>query len=255
MNNMRQLGFGFIRYCDSNGGAVPWDGGDGTSATPVTQCSSPNGPTVHLTWDDNSLWWNGVLSEIGIDYYSMQIAYQTQKGGPLPGLNSDSVLICPAMKTVGVTASDTGITVDGNGHMMLYGAPSGAGGKGSQILPMCMSYVINSKLKETQPVQKIVQLEPSTSVAIFVEKRMSPGEIPKTDIYYSQMVTKNLGQQRAEHYRFTCRHRTGGFICFVDGHVAWFSFDELNTPFETTPVLDYNNTSKVVWDPFGPESG
>jgi prepilin-type processing-associated H-X9-DG protein len=234
---------------------VPGDGDDGTTSTPVTYCTSPKG-TLHLTWDNGALWWNAVLGQLGIDYYGLQVAYVDQHGGALPGPGKDSIVICPSMSDVVLASGDagTGITVDGNGMMMLHGAPPRKAGTGDLVLPTCLSYVLNSKLNGTQPTQKISQLEPSTSVAILVEKRMNPGEIPKTDQFYATLDGKNLGQLKIQHNRFTYRHRGGGHICFVDGHVAWFSFDELNTPFETSPVLDYNNPNKVVWDPFGPES-
>src|SRR5580765_3366 len=59
-NNMRQLGMGFLMYCDENKGAVPCDGGNGTTAQGVTVSTSSTGGKLLLTWDDRALWFNGV---------------------------------------------------------------------------------------------------------------------------------------------------------------------------------------------------
>jgi hypothetical protein len=113
--------------------------------------------------------------------------------------------------------------------------------------------VINSKLNATQSVEKLTQLKNSSVVALIVERRMAPNEIPANDPYHDQLYQKNLGQLKAEHKRFTSRHRnhTGGFCCFADGHVGFLSLDEINFPYFGS---DYNNPTKAIWDPFGPAS-
>ena len=42
-------------------------------------------------------------------------------------------------------------------------------------------------------------------------------------------------------------------ICFVDGHVEYFTVKQLETP-KTTAPLNYNDGEKVIWDPFGIEN-
>jgi prepilin-type processing-associated H-X9-DG protein len=98
-------------------------------------------------------------------------------------------------------------------------------------------------------VQRISQFS-FNQTALIVEKRMAANEVPTTDPNYG----KSLGQLKAEWKRFAGRHRNGGFICFVDGHVEWFPVSKLETPYKTTPVLDYNDPATVIWDPFGPEN-
>ncbi len=47
---------------------------------------------------------------------------------------------------------------------------------------------------------------------------------------------------------FQRRHHHGGNILFIDGHVAWFSWAELNP---TPATADYNIPGTVIWNPFG----
>ena len=260
MSNVRQLTLGFLMYADGNNGLIPADGGDGTTSTPVTQVSPPSGAAINLTWDNTGLWWNAIPPMLSFPTYYQEQMDDLSSSGVLPGIQGKSVFVCPSCDNAIAASSDTsaGVTVNG-GYFMLHGAPAGGGGSGDQILKTYMCYVINSKLNATQPVQKLSQLgsatngmevSSSSSVALMVEKRMYPGEIPSSDANYS----KSLGQLKSEEKRFTGRHRAGGHIGFADGHVAWFSNVELNTPFTTTPTTDYNNQEKVVWDPFGPEN-
>ena len=81
---------------------------------------------------------------------------------------------------------------------------------------------------------------------------MYPGEIPLGDPNYTTCYPKNIGQLKVDYLRMSSRHRVGGYIGFVDGHVDWFPFDDLNTPYSKSPVTDYNYPSKCIWDPFGP---
>ena len=247
MNNIRQLCLGMIMYADANKGYIPGDGGDGTSASPATMLSTPGGAPQYLTWDSESLWWNAIPPLLNMQpYYELQLA----GGHRLPGPGDKSIFVCPSADQGVATAADqaAGISTQ-SGMFMLHGAPAGGGGHGNVVLPTYMCYVINSKLNATQAAQKISQLRPGSSVAAFVEKRMTDHELPPGDQY----LGKSLGQIKVEEKRFTARHRRGGYIGFFDGHIAWFGNKELNTPFTYTP-LDYNDPSKVIWDPFGPES-
>ena len=244
-SNMRQLGMGFIQYCDANKGLVPLDGGNGTTAQAVTQATGGNGAAIKLTWDNPGLWWNAILPYAGMPtYYEQQ-----QDPVSLPGPGANSLMVCP-MATLGVaTPADIGAGVKTpDGYFWLHGAPAGGKGAGDQILPTFICYTINSKLNATRPIQKLSQLDVSQT-ALLVEKRMAANEIPTTDPNYG----KALGQLKVEWKRFAGRHRGGGQICFVDGHVEYFTVKELETP-KTTAPLNYNDGEKVVWDPFGIEN-
>jgi prepilin-type N-terminal cleavage/methylation domain-containing protein len=245
MSNLRQLGMGFMQYCDFNKGAVPLDGGNGTTAQKVTQATSFTGAALNLTWDNTGLWWNGILPYAGMPaYYDM-----IQDPAALPGPGSGAITACPSCPGGVATPSDVsaGVTTT-NGMFYLHGAPSGNKGAGDQVLPTFLCYAINSKLNATKPFQRLAQLT-SNRTALIVEKRMAAAEIPTTDPNFG----KSLGQLKVEWKRFAGRHRHGGFICFVDGHVDWESVAQLETPHTTAP-LDYNDPQQVVWDPFGPEN-
>jgi prepilin-type processing-associated H-X9-DG protein len=174
-------------------------------------------------------------------------------GSPLPKTGSDSIFICPSMTGVVAASQDTSGSVSvRNGYFYIYGGTSGSNGKANSTRPVCFSYGINSKLDNTLPVQKLSQFNDPSSTALIVERRMAPGEVPLGDPYYSVCYPKNLGQLKGDMGRMSTRHNGGANIGFVDGHVAWFSFDELNAPYETKPTVNYNYPGKIVWDPFGP---
>jgi prepilin-type N-terminal cleavage/methylation domain-containing protein len=240
MSNIRQLCLAMNLYTDANQGFIPGDGGDGSQSVPVTECDASNGATAYLTWDDPSLWWNALPPMLSLPAYNdMQLA------NTVPGPNSKSVFVCP---TAGPGVADALDNTNGvatiNGMFMLHGAPPGGKGFGDLVLPTYMCYVINSKLNGTVPVTKINQF-PGATTACFVEKRLTNLEIPKTD----PNSGKALGQLKSDYTRFTARHRQGGFVGFFDGHVAYFTNLELDTPTTYTP-LNYNRPD-LVWDPFG----
>jgi type II secretory pathway pseudopilin PulG len=241
MNNVRQLCLGFIMYADNNRGVAPFEGGDGTISSPVTT-GTPTG-----LWNDPALWINAVPSAINSPTYDeLQIGYGIN-GRSLPNAGTNSLWVCPAADQPDTNTDDKngGVSIK-DGYFYLYG------GTPRQSRPTYICYVVNSQLNSDtgHETQKLAQLRPASVVVLFCEKRMIPGEIPSTDPNYS----KSLGQLRAEHKRFTGRHRNGGFLGFADGHVGWFANAEMNVPFTTNPVTDYNNPSQYVWDPFAPKT-
>ena len=73
MSNIRQLCIGMTLYADSHRGAIPADGGDGTSAKKVTEVDPPNQSPQFLTWNDEGLWWNAIPPMLNFDsYYTLQ---------------------------------------------------------------------------------------------------------------------------------------------------------------------------------------
>ena len=245
MNNMRQLGMGFLMYSDTFKGYIPADGGNGTSSQPVTQATSNVGGKLLLDWDSQELWFNAIPPYAG----EASVYEQSQGIGGPPAVGGKGLFVCPSCVTSMAAPADVsaGVQTDASGCYLLHGAPAGSHGKGDQVRRTFVCYVLNSKLNATQPVQRMAQLD--STVALLVEKRMTQGEIPTNDPNYG----KSLGQLKAEWKRFAGRHNKGGNILFADGHVAWFSVRELETPLTSSP-LDYNDPAKVVWDPFGPEN-
>ena len=243
MSNVRQLCMGIMLFADGNKGKLCEEGDDGTIANPVTD----NLTTLPAAWDNPNLWINAIPDNINLPTYD-QMQINNANGAPLPHAGSSSVWVCPGAGDPLLQPSEMngGSGVRG-GYVYLYGMGDAGG---VQSRPTYICYNINSKLNATQPVQKLSQLAPASAVVLITEKRMVPGELPTSDKNY----TKTLGQIRAEHKRFTARHRQGGFLGFADGHVAWFGNTDLTTPFTSTPVDDYNKPGLVVWDPFGVEN-
>ncbi|HEX4125821.1 MAG TPA: hypothetical protein VHY37_13930, partial [Tepidisphaeraceae bacterium] len=64
----------------------------------------------------------------------------------------------------------------------------------------------------------------------------------------------DCSQMHVDWKRFTARHRYGGFIFFVDGHVAWYNLDSIIEQGVSSGGKNFNDPANVVWDPFGPET-
>jgi len=67
----------------------------------------------------------------------------------------------------------------------------------------------------------------------------------------------NVSQAKACWTRFAARHNGGGNLLFADGHVAKFSWPEVQYPASSlaggwVPSSDANQPGKIVWCPLGP---
>ena len=245
MNNVRQLCLGFIMYGDSNKGALPQDGGDGSISSPVT-----DGLPADVTWDSPALWFNAIPVGFGQQSYAeMQIA-DVRGGAPLPKAGSNNVWVCPSADYPDTTPADKNNGVGlVDGYFKLFGREM-AGGPQSGSRKVYMCYALNSKIMTpNHPKMKLSGIRPGSTVVLITEKRMVSGELPANDANYS----KNLGQLKAEAKRFTARHRKGGFLGFADGHVGWFNNAELSVPALGVTGSDLNHYGSVVWDPLNPD--
>ncbi|HVT87879.1 MAG TPA: prepilin-type N-terminal cleavage/methylation domain-containing protein [Tepidisphaeraceae bacterium] len=244
MNNMRQLGMGFLTYTDRNKGFLPWTGaGDGD------KISKPLGP-----WNDPFYWVNAVPPLVnGYSYYDLQ--QQASHGGSPIGKSTDhNLFVCPlaeqaASKIAGETA---------NGVFRLYGNPEGSWPQYLLPIPAGASvltadqrdtfwcYVINSKLDNSRGTLKIAQIKHSTEVALLVEKATTPADCTPS------FANQSLARGKTTWTRFTNRHNGGGYILFVDGHVGFCLNSELEAPNGSAPFINpaYNLPGKVIWDPF-----
>jgi prepilin-type N-terminal cleavage/methylation domain-containing protein/prepilin-type processing-associated H-X9-DG protein len=270
-SNLRQLGLGFIMYADKYNGWLPWEGaGDGNTNT------KPVGPP-----DDTFFWANAAPAAMGLKtYYQLQLDDQSGKQN-LAAAYSNNVFVCPA-------AGDPGpIVADGDppalqGCFQTYYDPTEASGfipeyvynsstqsfapsaPKAQCVPLktYWCYVINSKLNDSTILQdnvannfpsvKISQLKNSVWVPLLVEKMVAGGEV--TPAY-----TGAIDRDKTTWTRFSGRHRGGGNLVFADGHVDWFTKQELtpqmagfgNNGTTTVPGNGaWNVPNKVVWDPF-----
>ncbi|MEM4247043.1 MAG: type II secretion system protein [Candidatus Woesearchaeota archaeon] len=84
MNNVRQIGIGFLMYAEANKGALPKDGEDGDAA---------NEPVA--AWNDPSLWINAVCQRVfNKSYADFQDAHLSG-GVKLPQAPDNHILVCP----------------------------------------------------------------------------------------------------------------------------------------------------------------
>jgi prepilin-type N-terminal cleavage/methylation domain-containing protein len=252
MNNLHQFSIGLMIYVNQNKGTLPSEGyGDGNGA----------GTKSLGIWSDPSAWWNALPSlASGKAYNDMQLSTVV----PLPGSGANSVFVCPtASPAVTVTGSGDLPTLNG-GFFQMYGSddsvlslppPANAPPSAPCVArPVYWCYVYNSKLNETLPANvnwiKITQIAHTTEVPILVEKLMAP---LYNDPTY-QPSAEPLGRGKTAWTRFGNRHRLGGFLLFVDGHVGWFKRNDLynNPPNAGNGVGDFNYPGKVIWNPFGP---
>ena len=249
MSNLRQMCTAMVIYSEGHKGAFPYKGGDGTTTFPLTAIEDNNKVRHYSGWDDPSLWFNAITDGLNqLPYYVQQDNFKLH-GIPLAGPKSNSVFVCPAggdgfpLDSIN-PGEDIGIKII-DGYVYLQEAPPGVD-FGGTARPFYFNYVLNSKLDNTQHITKLSQLRPGSAVVMFVERRVTKGEVPLTDPWHD----KSLARLRGDHKRFTTRHRKGGFLAFADGHVAWFSNAEVNVIQSNSPPA--YNMSNVIWDPFGP---
>lgn len=249
MSNVRQMCMATMIYAGGHKGSMPYKGGDGTTTNPLTSVQDAAGNAVPTSWDDPGLWINAVTDGLNQDPYYVQQDNYLKNGSSLASASSNNVFVCPAagdgFLPNSVDATDVGVKVK-DGYVWLIETPPGVS-FGAQSRPTYFNYVLNSKLNNTRRISKISQLSPAAAVVMFVERRVTKGELPITDPFYD----KSLARLRGDHKRFTTRHRLGGFLGFADGHVAWYSNADVNTITTHTPHDDYN-TANVIWDPYGP---
>lgn len=254
MSNMRQLMLGFVMYADSYKGALPFDGEDGDSASQRITC--PDG----LGWDSPCLWINAVPSKVNRKPYSQMQEDAIAGLSTLPKFGDNNVLICPSAGEA--VPNSLGDTVK-NGYFDMYGLPGG----GFRDTYVCYAY--NSKLlsddlnltPRNANKGKISMLRPASTVAVFVEKRILPGEVSAADDSYYQsqggqknrLTTRDLGRIKSDWQRFAGRHNHGGYIAFADGHVGYFTEREVCTSSgKVAGNANFNQPGKIIWSIYGP---
>jgi prepilin-type N-terminal cleavage/methylation domain-containing protein/prepilin-type processing-associated H-X9-DG protein len=255
-SNLHQFGIGLTAYVAQFGGALPNKGyGDGTT---------PLRGSVGI-WSDGQYWWNALPYMTTGKTYNTLMLNALNGGDPLPSAYSSSIWVCPAAgqavpsKVAGDYIPPTGA----NGMFWLYGSddsvlhlpypanqpPSAPPGPtGLRAVYWC--YVYNSKLNDTlgHSSVKIAQIPHSTEVPILVEKLMEPLLNDPTYV----PTAEPLGRCKTAITRFANRHRGGGFLLFVDGHVDWFSRNDLYLNPPNAANGDSNYPGKVIWNPWGP---
>jgi prepilin-type N-terminal cleavage/methylation domain-containing protein/prepilin-type processing-associated H-X9-DG protein len=247
MNNLHQFAIGLMIYVNQNQGWLPGEGySDGTGG----------GSKSLGLWSDSSSWWNAMSSlSNGKSYNDLQLSTIA----PLPGAGSNNIFVCPdASEAVRSPGSGDQPIING-GFFQMYGsddsvlslpAPSNNPPAAPTVSrPVYWCYVYNSKINNSagHSAIKISQVTQSTLVPLLVEKLMAP---ITNDPTFSAS-SEPLGRSKTAWTRFANRHRKGGFLLFVDGHVGWFSRKDLNLNPPNISAQDWNYYGKVIWNPFG----
>jgi len=259
MSNMKQLGNGFILYVNNYKGYLPWTGNsDGNSTV------NPIGP-----WDDSAYWANAVPKLVGAHSY-----FELLTLGTAPGMADNNLFICPSAGPAGSNNLAADPNSDKNkdvlgpkGGFIMYGnapgtAPAYLTNDASALTnveghEVFWSYAINSKIDNSLNTSvthiyftKVSTMKPNAEVPLLVEKGMNYSEI-----HPRMPLTTSINRGKTTWTRMTTRHRKGGNILFVDGHVDWLLTDDLvpNTNTGKIPVGSNNSAwnivSKVTWDP------
>jgi prepilin-type processing-associated H-X9-DG protein/prepilin-type N-terminal cleavage/methylation domain-containing protein len=257
-SHLRSWGQGFHIYASSYDNALPLDGDNGTAAAPIGK------------WSDTDLWFNGVAAMANNHSYNdIQLQQPNEANGysvpaphvGLPNVGSNDVWICPsALDSTG----GKGLNETTNGFFQAVGWTDTFG---TQSRDMLLCYGMNSQLRNisytsgaTYPgvpnpskpadISKLTQLEPYASFVLISEKRVSWGELnPNDPVQTTSIAQQSLIQTKVAPKRFTARHKSGGNICFADGHVEWFTFDKVNAAdtANTQYPIQYNQPGVMLW--------
>jgi prepilin-type processing-associated H-X9-DG protein/prepilin-type N-terminal cleavage/methylation domain-containing protein len=251
MSNMRQIGFGFSMYVDSNKGLLPLDGNDGDDSKTKDLVD---------TWSDPALWINAIPSAVIHNTYDQMQLDDMAGKMPLPGQGQNSIFVCPAAgDPSGVSASAE--LYPGNANYFGVFGQTNAGAVQERKTYIC--YVYNSKLIDASTGGlKMCKLHPSSDVALVIEKRMQLGEVTpaiagaydKASGDSNRLLTRDLDRIKGDWQRYACRHNGGGYILFADGHVAWFSMTQVTTPSLTISQTGGPNWNQpgLIWNVVGP---
>jgi prepilin-type N-terminal cleavage/methylation domain-containing protein/prepilin-type processing-associated H-X9-DG protein len=269
-SNIRQFGLGIQIYCNNNKGFMPAKGPDGSNAS--SNNFGPTGGVIGV--DDPSLWFNAIPRAVsGRSFYQILLDDQSGKN-PLPTPGTNSIFMCPM---AGAPQTQPGNdTISPSGDAYLLNGIDSTGQLAGTKFKFNSSYVYNSKFNDTiatgsgAPQLRISRLRPADRVVTMVEKMANAGEYQDRTVqayqtaYPSVYGTKinaqglnnNVAQPKSNWKRFTTRHRSGGYILFADGHVAWFSWTDAQVQPEQMPFSatksDANQPNRMIWSIAGP---
>jgi prepilin-type processing-associated H-X9-DG protein/prepilin-type N-terminal cleavage/methylation domain-containing protein len=271
-SNLRQIGVGMVMYAQQYQGYLPGEGWqDGNKSSAVI------GP-----WDDPSFWANAIppiLQKGSPSYYDLQDAHINGRN-PLPGSGSSSIFVCPSAGPAS-PGQNVSPEVDGNGYFLLWGLDRDASGRTASDpsaprtqRPVFWCYWWNSGLDNVilqgnntlgytdyfgTVHLKQARIKPQAETVLMVEAMTNPGEADlKGENSPIKVWSADLNRCKTKgnaptSCRMSGRHKKGGNILFVDGHVGWLSRKDA-----TKDVLgdgSYNYPSVAVWQPTGKVGG
>lgn len=253
-------------------------------------------PGTPVGIDDTSLWYNAIPPQVSFkSYYEMieddpsypiTVSFNKEGRTKLPTYQTNNIFICPAadppnLNPTAIPVVDT--LWPGGSYYTLHGVDAANQPKTRAspyyAFPSYMSYVFNSQIYTTlDPPDnrnlnlghynwKMSMLRPASSCILMVEKMAAPQEYNQTDeralnigqsalVVNSNGFTKDVSQLKAKWNRFTTRHRKGGYLLFADGHVAWFSWQQLQ-PIQVQNSQGFVTVANqpnlgLIWNPLGP---
>lgn len=217
---------------------------------------------------EDPLWWGNALPEyIGSVPYAEYAEAAATTGDGMTVPPADSIFVDPAADLPSIA---------GSGNSYLWRNRLGYVVANDTVTPQrCyfFSYVPNAQLENTLvdnanqnaidigagPLNgfqennmriRLSQIPDPTSTVQMIEKRTSESELPLDDPFYDE----DLKRQKSDWQRFAARHRGGGHLLFIDGHVEWMSNVDATTPNDPQyprgegPDSAYDKPN-LIWDP------
>lgn len=281
-SNIRQLGLTMIMYANENKGIFPVDSDWRYTNSDGDRFARPFG-----WWDDPSIWINAACNYAYHKSYYRMILDAAAGTTVLPNnrVGASSLFVCPGSIDAGPSTANAAEVA--NNYLQVYAFPNpipnppttpyalptndmgdpsnGVAPQPSTVHDVFTCYAFNSKLNSTgmgNGVNSVKQnqLHDATITALIVEKRVNPSEVvSQVSAQYgspknNDLPTRRMARIKADWSYFTGRHQKGGYICMADGHVQFFTMSELCLPPGYNPAsytaVDFNQTGKIIWDPF-----
>lgn len=234
-SNLRQWGSAMNNWTMANRDALPWEG---------SKVAAEMGGNLAA----RDFWPNALATMLGIETYSSMCERAFAAQTTIDVWNEPTSLWNdPAAKPT-------------RAEPYTFGSAGSAGVLHQFYFSYAMNYRMNQTLLSSAglpessreiPMRFAQIAQPDITVFLF-ELRASESELPANDPHRNGTLDRAIGGWK----KFAARHQGGGHITFSDGHVAWYSNDQVTTNAQgsrdpATVNGDWN-TSKLIWDALGP---
>jgi prepilin-type processing-associated H-X9-DG protein len=188
---------------------------------------------------------------------------------PLPGSGSRSIFVCPTA----APANDGNAAHSSNGYFTMWGLPPGAAPGAAAVSGLTYwCYIYNAGISDAinnnwgdayQSVDaygvvhlKLSRVNPPSLVPILMEHMMTQGETsPPSSTYKTLNRSKSEASSAAGYCLLAARHRKGGNLLFLDGHVGWEARAQSITKQYNSPTFpgdrEENVAGQITWQPLG----